>query len=180
MLEGKSCEQRHEFVNLGRWAQLGEFAFKGSRVEFSIDVARAELSSGWSAVLVNGGEVLDKEKGKGIKPALALVKRRIYEGNLEPHQLTTIDHELVLGDKVLGLAALKLGSLIGCGTMWGELASELAVREGKKRGIQVAYGELVPVILNASGTGLCPMERLASIYDDDLEFYFELCREINL
>ena len=28
--------------------------------------------------------MLDKEKGKGIKPALALVKRRIYEGNLEP------------------------------------------------------------------------------------------------
>ena len=54
-LKERVAEQRHEFVNLGRWAQLGEFAFKGSRVEFSIDVARAELSSGWTAVLVNGG-----------------------------------------------------------------------------------------------------------------------------
>ena len=62
--------------------------------------------------------------------------------------------------------------------MYKRQVSELAVIEGKRRGVHVEYGQLVPVILNAKGNGLCPMEHLAFSHDDDLEFYYDLSERI--
>ncbi len=157
--------------------KLSQSAFQESYVERNLAIAKAEIASGWAAVLVKDGQVIDREKGKGIKPALTLVRRRFSTAQSEERALEA-DEGLVFGDKVLGLAALKLGYLMGCRIMWGEMVSELAVIEGKRRGVHVEYGQLVPVILNAKGNGLCPMEHLAFSHDDDLEFYYDLSERI--
>ena len=156
--------------------KLSQSAFQESYVERNLAIAKAEIVSGWAAVLVKDGQVIDREKGKGIKPALTLVRRRFSTAGEE--RALEADEGLVFGDKVLGLAALKLGYLMGCRIMWGEMVSELAVIEGKRRGVHVEYGQLVPVILNAKGNGLCPMEHLAFSHDDDLEFYYDLSERI--
>ncbi len=157
---------------------MSETSFEESYFERNLAIARAEIHSGWAAVLVKDGEVIDREKGRGIKPALVLVNRRFSRLETEADVLEA-DPGLVFGDKVLGLAAFRLGYLIGCRAMWGEMASEIAVIEGKKRAVQVEYGQFVPMILNATGSGLCPMERLASTHDGDLEFYYHLSERIS-
>ena len=67
----------------------------------------------------------------------------------------------VLADKVLGLAAFRLASLLGARAVYGELVSRLAVQEAGRRGIPIVWHRLVPTIMNARLDGLCPMEHLA-------------------
>ncbi len=144
----------------------------GERKDLSpdLEVVKQGLRCGWSAVLAIGGRILDKEKGSGIKPAFLIVRRRFEGvgtfGSPEPH--------LVFGDKVLGLAAFRLGALLGAGVMWGNMISELAVKEAVRRGVRMCGSEFVPFILNRDGNDLCPMEKLASSCTDDAQFYAEL------
>ena len=135
-------------------------------MERDLRVAIEELQDGWSAVVVRKGAVLGTERGRGVRPALTLVKKH---GEKSP---------CVFADKVLGLAALRLGCLLGAKAMWGELASALAVAEGKRRGLEVRYHLLVPAIMNDKRDGLCPMEQLAFRAHSDEEFLLALTERL--
>ncbi len=144
-----------------------------SLIEHSIETARHEIQSGWASVLVQNGKVLDREQGKGIRPALMIFQRRLV-GASPSNLLPAKDNSLVFGDRVLGLAAFKLGCLMGAGAMWGDLVSQLALAEAGLKGVPVVYEKRVQSILNRAGDDLCPIERLASGCDKDSDFYSRL------
>lgn len=127
-------------------------------LERDLAVARDMVLAGWSCAVAKDGVVIDSEKGRGVMPVLAIAKR------LRKVEITA------LADRVLGLAAFKAGALMGARVMWGQMASALAVYEGYKRGIPVLFHTLVPAVLNDLGNGLCPMEHLAFLSSEDVNF----------
>ncbi|MGI6621282.1 MAG: DUF1893 domain-containing protein [Bacillota bacterium] len=139
-------------------------------IRLSLEVAKRDLDSGWASVLVAGGQVLDRETGSGIRPALLILQRM--------GRAMANHSDLVFGDKVLGLAAFRLGALMGAQAMWGGLVSQRALAEAAARGIPVYGREFVPSILNRTGDGLCPMEQLAVSCESDRQFYSELLKKL--
>ena len=135
-------------------------------LEQDLRLAVKEVQAGWSAAIVRKGVLLGRERGRGVRPALTLVRDHGEQ------------HPFVLADKVLGLAAFRLGCLLGAKAMWGELASVLAVAEGRRRGIEVRYHRLVPAIMNDKRDGLCPMEQLAFRAHSDEEFLLALTERL--
>lgn len=136
------------------------------------DLRRAlnELQNGWSAAFVSRGTVLYRERGAGLGPAF-----RIATEFLTGRCCPGTPAQAVPGafaDKVLGLAAFRFGCLLGARLMWGEMASSLAVEEGRRRGIVVRYHRLVPAIMNRHRDGLCPMEHLAFQSQKDYQFCY--------
>lgn len=127
--------------------------------------AARKLGEGWSVVAVRKGMVLAKGEGRRLMPALMLLHELRGE-DLERDQVPC-----VLADKVLGLAAFRLASLLGARAVYGELVSRLAVQEAGRRGIPIVWHRLVPTIMNARQDGLCPMEHLAFRAGSDFEFY---------
>ncbi len=125
---------------------------------------RRAVGRGSSAVLVCRGSVLAEETGRGIVPALKIATRVLANPHVPPA-------DLVFGDKVLGLAAFRLGALMGARFMWGETASTLAVKEAERRGVAVAFFHLTPCILSPTHNRVCLMEALAFASNSDLDFY---------
>ncbi len=134
------------------------------RLERDLRLVVREVQGGWSAAFARAGAVLGREQGRGLRPALRLVQDVAFE-RVGP---------CAFADKVLGLAAFRLGRLLGARVMWGEMASELAVAEGRRRGVEVRYHRLVPAIMNVRKDGLCPMEELAFRSKDDSAFLREV------
>ncbi len=133
-----------------------------------LGLAVREVLNGWSVAYARSGQVLAREGGAGLRPILKLARDLAARESAEfPAEAAPC----ALADKVLGLAAFRLGSLLGAKKMWGELASELAVVEGRRRGIEVRYHRVVPAIMNQKRDDLCPMERLAYLSRDDFEFF---------
>lgn len=111
---------------------------------------------------------MGRERGRRLEPALAL---------LTALRGSCLERDKVLcafADKVIGLAAFRLACLLGAEAVYGEIASSLAVDEGRRRGIPVVYHNLTPVIMNMRQDGLCPMEHLAFRSENDFEFYLAL------
>jgi hypothetical protein len=137
----------------------------GAKMELEEDLRLAvrEVRDGWSAAFTRAGSVLGREQGRGLRPALTLVRD------------CRITRSCAFADKVLGLAAFRLGRLLGARMMWGDLASALAVQEGRRSGIEVRYHRLAPAILSLRKERLCPMEDLAFRSKDDWGFLREAC-----
>lgn len=136
-------------------------------------VAVREVQQGWSAAFVRDGVVLGREQGKGLKPALNLVRARIA-GETDTGGTGRESLPCAFADKVLGLAAFRLGRLLGAQLMWGEMASELAVVEGRRAGVDVRYHLLIPAVMDQKMQSLCPMEHLAFRSGSDYRFYLDL------
>lgn len=127
-------------------------------------LARREIENGFSAACAQDGEVIYREKGQRLMPVY-----KIYKKVKEKSQKGQ-GSSVAFADTVVGLAAFRLAALFGAKAMWGEVVSELALKEGERRGIIVRYKTLVPKILNESQTDLCPMEKLSSSVKSDIEF----------
>lgn len=128
------------------------------KLESDLLLARKQIVLGWGTAIARQGVVVDRERGRRLRPALEMVRRRAGSA------------PCAFADKVLGLAAFRLGAVLGAKIMWGEMASSLAVREGRRRGIEVRYHVLVPAIMNATLEDLCPMEHMAFITPNDVLF----------
>jgi hypothetical protein len=118
--------------------------------ERDLNAARCLLEKGFSAVLVKDGRILASEKGEGVKPLLMACQAAGADAQGSS-----------LADKVVGVAAARVGIDVGVRQVYGHLMSEGAARELHDAGIAAQWGKLVPFILNRAGDGQCPMERLA-------------------
>jgi len=105
------------------------------------------LETGFSAVLVKNGRILASEKGEGVKPLLLACRASGADARGSS-----------LADKVVGVAAARVGIDVGVRAVYGHLVSEGAARELQDEGIVAQWGRLVPFILNRAGDGQCPME----------------------
>lgn len=65
-------------------------------------------------------------------------------------------------DKVVGRATAFLYVLLGVTSVYAHVISESATEVLKDNGINVFYSQLVPHIVNRSGTGVCPFEQAVS------------------
>ncbi|PWG63998.1 DUF1893 domain-containing protein [Bifidobacterium callitrichidarum] len=69
-------------------------------------------------------------------------------------------------DRVVGKGAALLYARLGVRAVYAETMSEAGLAALRANGIAASYGTLVPVILNRSHTGVCPIEQsVASIGD---------------
>ena len=99
------------------------------------------LQSGdYSCVLLSNVEVY-ASKERGVKPLLGFLESgKSFAG-------------FSAADRVVGKGAALLYVL------WAQTMSEKAKAVLEKSGIEARYEELVPAILNRTGTGFCPVER---------------------
>ena len=105
-------------------------------------------------VMIRGRE-LDVKRGRGVMPLLEFHDRR-------PNAMKGA----VIVDKVIGRAAAAVAISGGVRAVHGEIMSEDGKAYLEKHGIATNHGLLVPRILNADRSGLCPLEKSVEGIDD--------------
>lgn len=126
----------------------------------SDDLSRAlALLASSSLVAINGERVWRKE-GRGIRPLFTLIEE--------------VGPELrgaSLADIVVGKAAALLAVFAGFRSVYARTLSRPALAVLEEYGLETAYENLVPHILNREKTGFCPMETLTLPIQDPQEAY---------
>ena len=110
---------------------------------------------GHSCVVRRANGVILTSDEQGIRPPLLWIREDL--GILRGAEVA---------DKVIGKAAALLFAYGGVKSVWAAYMSEAARDFLRAAGIAFDYGELVPVILNREGTGMCPMEQKVIEIDD--------------
>lgn len=115
-----------------------------------VDLARRRLVAGdCSVVVVSGGEVLSRAAGSGLLPLLNVLR-----------ELPREHYPVRVADRVVGMAAglflSDAADAIYAATISVPASDHLAEKD-----VLVTAGKEVPFIQNRSGTGLCPLEKIA-------------------
>ena len=80
------------------------------------------------------------------------------------HQTLSQEPEILngatLADKVVGKGAAALMIAGGVKWVYADVISEVAMELFAKSRVEVEYREIVPNIINRTGTGICPVEKL--------------------
>ncbi len=117
----------------------------------NLELARQELQSGsHSVVMAGGGQVLARERGKGLAPLLAVL--------LEVQGVTG---DLALADSIVGLAAAYFLLDVPVRAVYARVISEKAESYLREHGVHVEAETQVAQIMNREGTGMCPLEKIA-------------------
>ena len=121
--------------------------------------ARDELTAGgFTCVVHHGGEVFTSHE-RGVKPLIELLNSgRTFTG-------------AVAADKTVGAGAAHLYVLLGVSALWANVVSESAKAILDANGIDLAFGECVPHIINRRGDGLCPIETAVKAATTSTEAY---------
>lgn len=106
------------------------------------------LHRGHHSLVVGRGDMVSAFDGRGVSDLYWLIA----------------DHSDVLrhaevADKVVGKGAAALMVLGGVAGLYADLISEPALQLLQAHQVSVAYGKLVPHILNRTGDGICPVEQ---------------------
>jgi hypothetical protein len=167
----KPCDREQKRQQTGQ--RLGQSLELNPASIADLDLAKRAVREGWSACLTSDGKIIDQERGNRLKPVLTILNREMekYGGMDGLQSYAVAGGGRAFADKVVGLAAFRLAYLLGARAMWGELTSSLALEEAGKRGVTLEYDKLVPAIMNQTQDDLCPMERMASQVESDLELY---------
>lgn len=76
-----------------------------------------------------------------------------------------------LADKVIGKGAAALMVLGGVARVWTRVISTPALTLLRNGGVEVAFAEEVPCIINRTRTGRCPLETLCDVSDSPVALY---------
>lgn len=80
------------------------------------------------------------------------------------HRLLTQEPEILRGaslaDKVVGKGAAALMIAGGVKWVYADVISQAAMELFEQSRVDVQYGEIVPNIINRTGTDICPVEKL--------------------
>ena len=80
------------------------------------------------------------------------------------HRLLTQEPEILSGaslaDKVVGKGAAALMIAGGVAWVYADVISQAAMELFEQSRVDVQYGEIVPNIINRTGTDICPVEKL--------------------
>ncbi|KFI91783.1 hypothetical protein BISA_1070 [Bifidobacterium saguini DSM 23967] len=69
-------------------------------------------------------------------------------------------------DRVVGKGAALLYAKLGAKAVYAETMSEAGLKTLQHNDIAASYGTLVPMILNRTGTGMCPIEQSVATISD--------------
>ena len=122
----------------------------------AVEAARKLIAAGQAECVVIRGGRSWCEKGRGVSPLLE------FHDHREPGFL----RGATVVDKVIGRAAAMIAISGGATCVHGEIMSEDARVLLESRGVKVSYGTLVPRILNADKSDLCPLEKSVEGIDD--------------
>lgn len=115
-----------------------------------LELARAERERlGLALVVARDSAVVTTGSRGGVADLLEILRR----DGLETEGAS-------LSDRVVGRAAAMLARCAGIAAVQGGVMSEPAVEALRDAGIPYSADRQVPHILNRSGDGMCPMERL--------------------
>ena len=106
-------------------------------------------------VLVKDGKVLASGDDYGVRELLAAVDR-----------LGPLARGASLADKIVGKAVALIVVHAGICAVDTRVASESAVKLLKLHGVQFHTAAIVPQILNRSGDGPCPMEKVTTPFEE--------------
>ena len=110
-----------------------------------MDAKQILLSGGYTCVLTDGKTVLTSTD-RGVKPLV-----RFLESGEIPAGFSA-------ADKVVGRATAYLYVLLKVKEVYSQIISQPAVAVLRENGVEVAYDQLVPNIINRKGDGICPFE----------------------
>ncbi len=122
---------------------------RGGTVLQDLTLAAEHLRrEGLAFVAARRGQVVFQSADPGLG-ALLRAARKLREAQAQ---------DVVLADRVVGLAALLVACWAGIRAVHAELASEAAHQEADARGVFLQSVRCVPWVLNRSGDGPCPFE----------------------
>jgi len=120
-----------------------------------------------TCAVARGGQVLYAASGNGVRPLLTCYRQR-------PQDLAGAE----VADLVVGKAAAILLVLGGAAEVYGQVMSRPAIDYLEAHGILHSCGEQVPLILNRSGDGMCPLEASVVDIEDPQQGYAALLARI--
>ncbi len=126
-----------------------------------IALARKILSSeDYSIVVIQNEKILGHSKGDGIKPILNIINKlgEEIEGT-------------VIGDRILGKASAFLCRYSKVSGVYSPQATKTAIAILIIGGILCQADEIIPLIKNRSGDGLCPFEKMLQDVESPEEAY---------
>ena len=121
-----------------------------------VETGRRMIAEGKAECVVIRGGRMFSERGRGVSPLL----------EFHDHREAGFLRGATVVDKVIGRAAAMIAIAGGATRVHGELMSEDAKALLESRGVTVSYGTLVPRILNADRSDLCPLEKSVEGIDD--------------
>ena len=121
-----------------------------------VEKGRRMIAEGKAECVVIRGGRMFSERGRGVSPLL----------ELHDHREAGFLRGATVVDKVIGRAAAMIAVAGGATRVHGEVMSEDGKALLESRGIAVTYGTLVPRILNADKSDLCPLEKSVEGIDD--------------
>lgn len=126
-----------------------------------MNLARIILSSeDYSIVVIQDGKILIHKKGDGIKPILKVID-----------ELGDEMQDTVVGDRILGKASAFLCRYSKVKGVYSPQATKTAIAILIIGKIPCQVDEMIPVIKNKSGDGLCPFEKMLKNVESPEEAY---------
>jgi len=126
-----------------------------------MNLARTTLSSeDYSIVVIRDGKILIHKKGDGIKPILKVID-----------ELGNEMQDTVVGDRILGKASAFLCRYSKVKGVYSPQATKTAIAILIIGGIPCQVDEMIPVIKNKAGDGLCPFEKMLKNVESPEEAY---------
>ncbi len=121
-----------------------------------IERARQMIAEGKAECAVIRNSRVFTEHGRGVAPLL----------EFHDHREAGFLRGATIVDKVIGRAAAMIAISGGATRVHGEIMSEDGKALLESRGVTVTYGTLVPRILNADRSDICPLEKSVEGIDD--------------
>ena len=136
-----------------------------------LEQAKIKLQEGEYTCVVCKGESLYTSTHRGVRPLMEWINQAIDFSGFSA------------ADKVVGKATAFLYVLLGVKNLYARVLSKPALSVLETNGIKVEYEELVPNIINRSGTGMCPFEEVVFGETDPataLELILKKMRELKI
>jgi hypothetical protein len=121
-----------------------------------------------SLVIVKDGRILFEDSSPGIAGLIRAIE-----------ELKDLLRGSALADRVVGRAVALLCAHSRISSLFALLLGQNALEVLRKHNIAYEYKKLVPGILDASKSGLCPLEQLCLRIDDPLEAYERLRAKVS-
>lgn len=112
-------------------------------------------TDGLSLVIAKDHNILHMSQKKGVAPMMDALEE--WGEKLQGASLA---------DKVIGKAVAVLAVMAGIKEVYAVIISQRGLEYLTANGIEVQYERLTEYIQNRTKTGLCPMESIATTYDD--------------
>jgi hypothetical protein len=126
-----------------------------------LTLARETLSTyDCSIVVICNEKILKKKTGKGIRPILETIE-----------EMGENIHNSVIGDRILGKASALLCRYAKAKGVYSPQGTKTGIALLIMGGIPCQVDELIPQIMNRSGDGPCPFEKMLKDIDSPEEAY---------